>query len=176
MADYSDHIKFAKRASWLFKLGYKHITIIGCAYGFTIKHLVETFEFTNVVGIDKSQWAVSKAHELGLQDYVIQTDILLHDFTNTELIISWSVLDTLSSDDEALSIANYLNLFKKTQIHVISMSGDNYKEWGYYIRSYDYWRSLFPDAYLVCWECKKVYTPEGKEPIEVLLKQGRVAI
>ncbi len=129
-----------------------------------------------VVGIDKSSWAVSKAHELGLKNYVFHTNILLHDFSNTELIVSWSVLDTLSSETEALSVANYLNLFNKTQIHVVSMSGDRYNEWGYFIKDYSYWRSLFPDAYLVCWECKKVYTPEGKDPIEVTLNHKRVAV
>ena len=176
---YSDRELFTKRAEWLNSLGYKHITILGCGYGFTVKHLIDDFNFINVIGIDKSKWAVSKSHELGLQDHVIQSDILLYNFFNTELIISWSVLDTLSSEAEALSIANYLRLFNKTQIHIMSMSdgkGSPYSEWGYHIRPYSYWRSLFPNAYLVCWECRKVYTPNDREPMSIVIDSRKVAV
>jgi len=166
--NYSNNLRFYQRAEWLSKLGFDHITILGCAYGYTIKHLIEDFNFTNVKGIEKSKWAVDKATELGLAPYIYPLDAIYYDYIDTDLIVSWNVMDTLSSEDEALTIANYLNLFKKTQIHILSMSDSpntqEYIDMGYFMKPYSYWRSLFPNAYLVCWECKKVYLPTENSP------------
>jgi len=167
--NYRDDIRFYNRAKWLSELGYNHITVIGCAYGFTVKHLIDDFNFTNVKGVEKSAWAMTKGTEMGLLGYIFPSDISLYNYANTDLIVSWNVLDTMASDIEVEILSSHLNSSEKTQIHVLSMADSantqDYIDMGYLMRSYEFWRSMFPDAYLVCSECRKVYNPEGKEPL-----------
>lgn len=158
MKDYQNFSHFKERAFWVRDNLSGTILEVGCAFGFLVYELgklgVESW------GLEQSSYALSQsppenAGKLTLGDIV---DLK----TSYDWIISWNVLDCLPDDSHASLVAQALNTYAKNQLHVICMSGQQYTDQGYFIRDYDYWRFLFPDAYLVDHETRTMYVPDGK--------------
>ena len=132
---------------------------IGCAYGFLIEELNKID--MRIIGLDKSEHAYEQSNVKG---QIALNEIITFPYASKEYdwVISWNVMDCLDSESYAELVANRLNFAAKNQLHIISMSesiNKNYSNEGYFIKSYDYWREIFPDAILVCSECKIVYDP-----------------
>jgi len=132
-SDYQDYPHFATRAQWLADYmtteGYTHVTVLGAAYGYLIKYLVETHSFTTstVTGIENSDYAITQANALGYgvtQGYMIKADIEIYVYPATDLIISWGVLDSLPSLTAVTNAIIQANDSGADQIHVVCTDDD----------------------------------------------------
>lgn len=161
MANYKDFPHFQKRAKWItsFVEPSKKIYVLGCGFGYVIKYLLQ-LGYTNIKGVELSDYAYQKATELNLDSYIIHDCIAKVDYSDADLIISWNVLDCITPA-LAQEIANTLNKSVGVQIHIICTIDDigaqQYLEQKFYIQSIEYWQILFPNAVLVKYHSGKIY-------------------
>lgn len=159
---YKNYSHFSQRADWIKSNLKGKILEIGCAFGFLIEELNSMG--IQIEGIDKSEYATSQINE-SISNKIITKDIADHIFLTNEYdwIISWNTLDCLDDEIHAENIASILNKGTKNQLHIISMHESpnslSYIRDGYFLKTSKYWRNLFPNAILVCSECKKIYNP-----------------
>lgn len=146
---YQDFSHFVDRAAWINSFmnanGYNHVTILGAAYGYVIKYLVENhgFDNTTVLGIENSDYAISQANSLGYgvtQGYIIKGDIRTHVYDDSDLVISWNVLDCLDDLTQINNAIIQINNIDTCQIHVYGASDDpsisQYNLDGYFFASF----------------------------------------
>jgi len=155
--DYKDSLHFRNRAQWIIDyynfLGISgKVYLLGCAYGYTIKHMIDLgFNGDKVLGIESSTWAFNKTVEVGTHEYVFFCDIDNYNWTtvtDNDLIISWSVLDCITDETKLSSIIKKLNGSGAYQLHVLSVDDssvncEDYKSYGYLIKPLSYWQDLF---------------------------------
>jgi hypothetical protein len=147
--NYRGYTHFQERANWLndFMIanGYSTILILGAGYGYLIKALVENHGFTSatVKGIENSNYALAQAELLGYgvsQGYMINADIRTYSLPQTDLVVSWNVLDSLTNLTEIQQIINQINNINCASIHVYCGSIDplnsHYNDLGYFIPSF----------------------------------------
>jgi len=156
---YYNFLHFTKRANWIKDNLSGKILEVGCAHGYLIYELDKVD--VHIAGVDKSEYVgnqlvPSVASRVTIADI---TRVVIPD-GYYDWIISWNTLDCLDNEAHAIKVAEKLNE-SKNQLHVLCMSGQNYKDDGYFIKDISYWRNLLPKAYLVCHECGTVYVPEG---------------
>lgn len=159
-SQYQDYPHFAKRAEWISENLSGNILEVGCGYGYLLHHLSllgkENF------GIDSSAYAEGQAdtnvkarfEKIDIKDYSVATKF--------DWCVSWNVLDCLIDETDALAITTKIKTFATNQLHIICMSGQRYTDQGYFIKDYTYWRTLLPDTYLVDYETKAIYIPDGE--------------
>lgn len=173
--DYINYPHFHQRAQWILQNLSGDILEIGCAHGYLMKEL-QTLGVI-IDGVDKSSYVDSKSV------VEVKGNILIADIKDVFLatnqydwIISWNVLDCLD-DVSAQEIADILNSGGVNQLHVVLMSEKNndYTKQGYFIRDYDYWRGLLPNAILVRYEDGKVFNPTGENFSKIPLCWGEVS-
>ena len=170
MKGYKNLSHFKKRAVWVKENLSGNILEVGCAFGFLIYELDKLG--VSIYGVDKSEYAGTQlAPEIANRVSIIDVKEMRISQDYYDWIISWNLLDCLDNEAHAQDVAYTLNT-GKNQLHIVCMSGKKYTEQGYFIRGYDYWRELLPDAYLVCWECGKVYTPTGKPELNKIPFSG----
>ena len=171
---YQNYPHFVARALWVSNNLQGKILELGSAYGYLLEELFNIDESIYIRGVDKSAFAKSQA-DLSIKDKIYTVDIANADIqTQYDWIISWNVLDCLDSKAHAIVVANTLNSTRANQLHVLSMEGDKYRELGYFIHDYTYWRSLLPNAILICAECNKVYNPTEFKFSQIPLHSGKV--
>ena len=172
---YQNYPYFTDRASWVKSNLLGNILEVGCAYGYLLHEL--NLQGVECFGIDKSSHVetkvdselLAKYEKINIKDYSVGVPY--------DWCISWNVLDCLVDEADAVLVTTKLKTFATNQLHVICMSGKHFTDQGYFIRDYTFWRNLLLDAYLVDWESRKVYTPNGKPPMSgVPLKGKLVAI
>ncbi len=160
--EYKNYPHFHDRAFWIKSNLSGRILEIGSAHGFLIEELNSMG--MQIEGIEKSEYAVSQV-DSSINNKIITKDVVDHTFLTDEYdwIISWNTLDCLDDDTHAENVASILNKGAKNQLHIISMhespNSPSYIRDGYFMKTSKYWRNLFPDAILVCSECRKVYNP-----------------
>ncbi len=109
---------------------YSHVTILGAAYGYVIKYLVENHSFNNttVLGIESSSYAISQANVLGYgvtQGYMVNSDLRTHVYKDTDLVISWNVIDCFANLTEIETVIGQINdISSVCQIHVFGSDDD----------------------------------------------------
>lgn len=172
--DYKDYPHFYQRAEWLYNYYINHnltgkVYVIGCGYGYVIKHLIEDFGVPSnrVKGIEFSSYAYQKATELGLDQYLTFINIEDFDFStipDLDIVVSWNVLDCLPNETVAEQVVNKLNQVAGIQLHIICVVDDdpnaqNYIDNYYFIKNRSYWANLFnkEKTILVEYESKKVW-------------------
>lgn len=119
-------------------------------------------------GIDNSSYADSKVdtnvkarfEKIDVKDYSVVTKF--------DWCVSWNVLDCLLDETDAIAVTTKIKTFAINQLHIICMSGQRYTDQGYFIKDYAYWRALLPDAYLVDYETKTVYIPDGERVLSAI--------
>ncbi len=159
---YKNYPHFALRADWINKNLTGNILEIGSAFGFLIEEL--SLLNIEIEGIEKSEYAVSQNNS-SIKNKITTKDVVNHIFLTDEYdwIISWNTLDCLDDETHAENVASTLNKGTKNQLHIISMhenpNSPSYIRDGYFMKSSKYWCNLFPNAILVCSECRKVYNP-----------------
>jgi len=155
--DYRDFPYFLKRAKFIKEvLQAKKIIVLGGAYGFLTKHLLDLG--VESVTIDNSDYAYKQ--KTVFDENYIKNDIINLSkytvFTEADWIVSWNVLDCLN-ESNVDGVCNLLNSFKGKQLHLFSCSEDDnsklYIELGYFIKSHDYWKTKIPTANLACVDC-----------------------
>ena len=170
---YRNYPHILDRAIWIRDNLSGSILEIGSAYGFLIFELDKLG--IEIDGIDISSYAVSQA------DKSIASRLKIGDVKDApyssnqyDWIVSWNVLDCLNDERHAQDVASVLNDAGENQLHVLTMGkyAQKYTDLGYFQRDYTYWRSLFPDATLICSDCRTVY---GGSFTEIPL-HGKVAI
>ena len=145
-----DHPHFKQRAEWIknyIKGEDPKVYILGCAFGWTVKHLRE-------LGVNAWGVEFSYAYEHRVTEYIFECNIKDADLSDADYIFSWNVFDTLWEvyiDD----IMTNLRKYDCTQIHVMSCSGE-YE--GYTIKEKSYWESQLPNAIIVDYETKEGLT------------------
>lgn len=146
MSNYRNYPHFRDRAIWIKNNLSGSILEIGCAFGFFIAELKKLGIIA--YGIDSSTYALSQV-PLEIVTQVSLLDILDLE-THYDWIISWNVLDCLQSEAHALQRAQILKTYANNQLHVIQTDGsEDYTKQGYFIRDYDYWRILLPNASII---------------------------
>lgn len=173
-SSYQNFPHFAQRAQWISQNLSGSILEIGCAHGYLMTELKALGVI--IQGVDRSSYVESQK-ESGVAGNITIADIKDMVLTKDQYdwIISWNVLDCLSDDVSAQETANVLNGGSINQLHIISMSGDHFIAQGYFIRDYNYWRALLPDAVLIRYEDKRVYNPAGKSLSKIPLCWGLVS-
>lgn len=146
---YQKYPHFKERARWVKDNLTGSILECGCAAGY----LIDELDFLGIFieGIDKSPYIVGNA-PVSIADRITIGDIgdLSTLFPSQfDWIISWNVLDCLIDDMNAQQICNQLNTLGKNQLHVLATDGDHFKQQGYFIQNYAYWRNLLPNAHLI---------------------------
>ena len=159
---YRNFPHFRERAKWIKANLVGSILEVGCAYGYLLYELHKIG--VTAVGVDISSYVGTQLLP-EISDRVLITDIA--DVVIEEKydwIVSWNVLDCLDDDQHAIQVAGVLNKGSVDQLHIIQMCEreNNYTDQGYFIRDYNYWRSLLPSAYLVSMTPQLVYVPRGK--------------
>ena len=151
--NYHDFPHFALRAQWLVStynaLGFKNkIYVLGCAYGYLIKHCLLLDPTFPIYGVEFSQYAYNQSLEVGVQDRITLLDINNFDFpADMDVCISWDFFDCLVSDAQAQTIiAKLANC--KFQAHIICVDDGgqdaiDYVNYGYFIRTADQWKTWF---------------------------------
>lgn len=146
---YKNSPHFRERARWIEQNLSGTILEVGCAAGYLIDEL--DFLGITIEGLDKSSYIVGIA-PTSIADRITIGDIAnLSTFYSSqfEWIISWNVLDCLDSDSHAQQVCSQLNALGKNQLHVIATDGDHFKQQGYFIQNYAYWRNLLPNATII---------------------------
>lgn len=159
--NYRKYPHFSQRAQWIKDNLTGNVLEVGCSYGYMLEEL--TALSIECYGIDKSSYADTKVNVnikakyecIDIKDYSIGIPF--------DWCVSWNVLDCLDSEADAVLVITKLKTLATNQLHVICMSGQNFIDQGYFIRDYNYWRNLLPDAYLVDYETKTVYVPNGEK-------------
>lgn len=155
--NYEDYPHFNQRAQWL----YNYITsnnltgkiyILGCGYGYVIKHLIDLGIPSNrIIGLETSTYAYQEATNLGVDQSLDTTDVKDFDFSavvDIDIIISWNVLDCLPNETIAQEVITKLNQMANLQFHIICVIDDdpdaqNYINQYYFIKDLSYWTNLF---------------------------------
>lgn len=154
--EYKNYPHFYERALWLNDYYIsnkfsKKIIIVGCGFGYTIKHLLEINpDLTDkVLGIDISQYCYEKAIEMGLEKHFILSDAIDFDWKNEEidLICSWNFLDCLPDEQKATELIELFNQNSTSQLHISCISDEtneliDYSSQGFFIRSIDFWANI----------------------------------
>ena len=156
--NYQNYPHFYKRAEWLYNYYIDHnltgkVYIVGCGYGYVIKHLIEDFNVPSnrVKGLEFSAYAYQQATNLGLDQYLTFIDIQDFDFSSIpdlDIVVSWNVLDCLPNETKAQQVINKLNQVTNLQMHIICITNDDpnaqkYIDLGYFIKNRAYWANLF---------------------------------
>lgn len=165
-SQYQDYPHFALRADWINKNLSGNILEIGCGYGFLLYHL--SLQGKENFGIDNSSYVETKVdtnikakfQRIDIKDYSIGTKF--------GWCVSWNVLDCLIDETDAIAVTTKLKTFAINQLHIVCMSGQNFIDQSYFIRDIIYWRTLLPDAYLVDYQTKKVYIPDGQQTLSAI--------
>lgn len=146
MGNYQNFPHFKDRAVWIKDNLSGSILEIGCAFGFLIYELNKLG--VTAYGLDQSSYALSQAPSEIIDQLALG---LIKDLnTNYDWIISWNVLDCLKDESDALQVAQILTTYATNQLHIIQTDGEeDYTKQGYFIREYDYWRTLLPDAHII---------------------------
>lgn len=161
MKGYRNFPHFKERALWVQANLSGSILEVGCAFGFLIYELDKLG--VSIYGVDKSEYAGTQlAPEIANRVSIVDVMDMMIGQDHYDWIISWNLLDCLDDDEHAKNVSYTLNM-GGSQLHVVCMSGQRYTDQGYFIRDYNYWRNLFPDAYLVDHETRTMYVPDGKE-------------
>ena len=189
--NYTDYPHFQARAQWIYdaytSFGYSGtVYILGCAYGYIIKHLLEIDPTFPVYGIEFSQYAYDQSAIVGVQDRITLMDA--QNFTppnDMNIVISWNFFDALDNITTARNIISKINNSKcKLQMHIICTADEGY-DWDsmYLIRSLADWKTDFEvdlkasqlSTYLIeyhtknVWRCTSVPTWELETGLQVPL-------
>lgn len=163
---YQDYPHFSQRAKWIDDNLPGNILEIGCGYGYLLHHL--NLLAKQNYGIDSSIYAETKVdngikarfEKIDIKDYSVGVPF--------DWCVSWNVLDCLIDETDAVAVTTKIKTFAIDQLHIICMSGQNHVDQGYFIRDYAYWRTLLPDAYLVDYETRMVYIPDGQRSLSAI--------
>ena len=154
--EYKNYLHFYERALWLnnYYISNKYskkIVIVGCGFGYTIKHLLEINpDLTDkVLGIDISQYCYDQAIEIGLEKNFILSDAMKFDWQSEDidLICSWNLLDCLPDEQKATELIELFNKNSTSQLHISCISDEtneliDYSSQGFFIRSIDFWANI----------------------------------
>jgi len=173
--NYHDYPHFALRANWLVNLynslGFSNkIYVLGCAYGYLIKHCLDLDPTFPIYGVEFSQHAYDQSLAVGVQDRITLLDVNNFSFpADMEVCISWDFFDSIQSDVQAQAIIAKL-ADCKLQMHVIctddgGQDAIDYANFGYFIRNITQWETWFEvdnkpaqeDLYLVEYHSRIVW-------------------
>jgi cyclopropane fatty-acyl-phospholipid synthase-like methyltransferase len=161
--EYQNYPHFNQRATWIKNNLTGNLLEVGCGYGYLLHEL--TLQGVECFGIDSSPHVDTKVsndlkaryEKIDIKDYSVGVPY--------DWCVSWNVLDCLKDEIDAQTIATKLKQFATSQLHVICMEGTHFTKQGYFIRSYEYWRNLLPNAYLVDYDAKIVHVPTGERKL-----------
>lgn len=174
-SNYQNYPHFKQRATWVKNNLTGTLLEIGCAYGYLLHEL--TLQGVECYGIDSSPYVetkvdselLAKYEKVDIKDYTIGVPY--------DWCVSWNVLDCLKDELDAQTVATKLKTFATNQLHVICISGYNYTRQGYFIRPYEFWRNLLPDAYLVDYGNRIVHVPSDEKQLSnIPLCWGNVTV